>query len=203
MTSSLKSSVTGVHTNARDSYREIIAGQKSVIGTLVCVHFNFMVNDVFLMCMLRLPWSSRRLLSGRSLYGRQFGRNFVLAQREKHQGWPSCSTALRCRFICASTSAHTHLCTFTSSHTHICRSTSVHLDTYTSAHLYHICTSTLSLLHIRSLSLSLSLSIYIFSLNNKSNFFATSCSPTDCIFELFPYSQLLDNHFFALGPTVV
>ena len=57
-------------------------------------------------------------------------------------------STLRCRCVDASTSTPPHLCKFTSSHAHIRRSTSPPHHTHTSAHLYHICTSTLSLLHI-------------------------------------------------------
>ena len=65
---------------------------------------------------------------------------------------------LRCRCVDASTSTPPHHCTFTSSHAHIRRSTSPPHHTHTSAHLYHLCTSTLSLLHICPVFL------YIFSL---------------------------------------
>ena len=67
---------------------------------------------------------------------------------------------LRCRCVDASTSTPPRLCTFTSSHAHIRRSTSPPHHTHTSAHLYHLCTSTLSLLHI---CLSFFLSTYLFS----------------------------------------
>ena len=74
---------------------------------------------------------------------------------------------LRCRCIDASTSTPPHLSTFTSSHAHIRRSTSPPHHTHTSPHLYHICTSTLSLLHIcpvfLSFFLSFFLSTYLFS----------------------------------------
>ena len=66
---------------------------------------------------------------------------------------------LRCRCVDASTSTPPHHCTFTSSHAHIRRSTSPPHHTHTSAHLYHLCTSTLSLLHICPVFLSL----YLFS----------------------------------------
>ena len=75
---------------------------------------------------------------------------------------------LHCRCIDASTSTPPHLFTFTSSHAHIRRSTSPPHHTHTSAHLYHICTPTLSLLHIYPVFLSFyisflsSLCIYIF-----------------------------------------
>ena len=55
---------------------------------------------------------------------------------------------LRCRCIDASTSTPPQLSTFTSSHAHIRRSTSPPHHTHTSAHLYHTCTSTLSILHV-------------------------------------------------------
>ena len=74
-------------------------------------------------------------------------------------------STLRCRCIHASTSAPPHLSTFSSSHAHIRRSTSPPHHTHTSAHLYHICTSTLSLLHICPVFLS----FYIFSLSSTSS----------------------------------
>ena len=58
-------------------------------------------------------------------------------------------------------SAPPHLCTFTSSQAHIRRSTSLPPHTHTSAHLYHIYTSTLSLLHIRPLFLSFYISFLL------------------------------------------
>ena len=67
---------------------------------------------------------------------------------------------LRCRCIDAATSTPPHLSTFTSSHDPIRRSTSPPHHTHTSAHLYHICTSTLSLLHICPVFF---LSTYLFS----------------------------------------
>ena len=70
---------------------------------------------------------------------------------------------LHCRCIDASTSTPPHLSTFTSSHARIRRSTSPPHYTHTSAHLYHICTSTLSLLHICPFFLSFFLSTYLFS----------------------------------------
>ena len=68
---------------------------------------------------------------------------------------------LHCRCIDASTSTPPHLSTFTSSHAPIRRSTSPPHYTHTSAHLYPICTSTLSLLHICPVFLSFFLSFYI------------------------------------------
>ena len=87
---------------------------------------------------------------------------------------------LRCRCIYASTSTPPHLCTFTSSHARIRRSTSLPPHTHTSAHLYHICTSTLSLLHIRPLFLSTylfilsPLYIYIFTRSHPQIYLSTS-----------------------------
>ena len=85
---------------------------------------------------------------------------------------------LHCRCIDASTSTPPHLSTFTCSHAHIRRSTSP--PPHTSAHLYHICTSTLSLLHICPLSFFLSTSflsslcIYIFARSHPQIYLSTS-----------------------------
>ena len=67
---------------------------------------------------------------------------------------------LRCRCADASPSTSPHLSTITSSHARIPRSTSPPHHTHTSAHLYHICTSTLSLLDFCPVFLSFFLSTY-------------------------------------------
>ena len=75
---------------------------------------------------------------------------------------------LRCHCIDASMSTPPHLSIFTTSHAHIRRFTSPPHHTHTSAHLYHIYASALSLLHICPVFLSFyisflsSLCMYIF-----------------------------------------
>ena len=101
---------------------------------------------------LRSPCSWKLLCE---MYVLQFYLNFfsvVLAQLR---------LTLRCRCIDASTSTPPHLSTFTSSHAHIRRSTSPPHRTHTSAHLYHICTSKLSLLHICPVFLSFYISFLV------------------------------------------
>ena len=133
----------------------------------------------------------------------------------------------RCRCIDASTSTPPHLSTFRSSHAHIRRSTSPPHHTHTSAHLYHICTSTLSLLHIcpvfssSYISFLSSLCIYIFARSHPQIYLSTSIH-LQIITPAHPHSTLSLLHIhplflsfytsfrqcwtitcLALGPTVV
>ena len=93
---------------------------------------------------------------------------------------------LHCRCIDASTSTPPHLSTFTSSHAPIRRSTSPPHYTHTSAHLYPICTSTLSLLHICPVFLSFFLFTYLFSrlcaFTSSHAHIHRSTSPPPCIY---------------------
>ena len=105
------------------------------------------------------------------MYVLQFYLNFfsvVLAQLR---------LTLHCRCIDASTSTPPHLSTFTSSHARIRRSTCPPHYTQTFAHLYRICTTTLSLLHICPVFLStylFSLSIYVFARSHPYIYLSTS-----------------------------
>ena len=100
---------------------------------------------------------------------------------------------LRCRCIDAATSTPPHLSTFTSSHDPIRRSTSPPHHTHTSAHLYHICTSTLSLLHICPVFFSFyisflsSLCIYIFARSHPQIYLSTSIHLHICIAPAHPH----------------
>ena len=129
---------------------------------------------------------------------------------------------LHCRCIDASTSTPPHLSTFTCSHAHIRRSTSP--PPHTSAHLYHICTSTLSLLHICPLSFFLHLFSRLCAFTSSHAHIHRSTSPPPCIYRSIyrtctshchSFTSTLSFSFYtsfrqcwtitclALGPTVV
>ena len=155
---------------------------------------------------LRSP-CSWKLLCG--MYVLQFYLNLfsvVLAQLR---------LTLHCRCIDASTSTPPHLSTFTSSHARIRRSTSPPHYTHTSAHLYHICTSTLSLLHICPVfsfyaAFLSSLCIYIFARSHPQIYLSTSIQlqiyiapahhtvtpshPPSLSLFLYIFSTVLDNY---------
>ena len=103
---------------------------------------------------------------------------------------------LRCRCIDASTSTPPHLSTFISSHAHIRRSTSPPHHTHTSAHLYHICTSTLSLLHICPVFLSTYLFSRLCAFTSSHAHIHRSTSPPPYI-----YRSISHLHIHAVTPS--
>ena len=101
---------------------------------------------------------------------------------------------LRCRCVYASTP----ICAFISSHANIRRSTSPPPHAHTSIYIYHICTSTLSFLHIRPLFLSFfflsfyisflsPLDIYIFAHSHLQIYLSTSTHLHSYIAPTYPH----------------
>ena len=136
------------------------AATKRGATIIICVYFTCVTNDgtheslVMIVTSFALRSQCWWQLQC-EMYVLQFCLNFfsvVLAQLR---------LMLRCRCVDASPSTSPRLSTFTSWHARIPRSTSPPHHTHTSAHLYHICTSTLSLLDFCPVFLSFFLSFLL------------------------------------------